>query len=95
MVIMIHPKFITSKFVFQVGLIAGTTVAILIPVALLVWLYFQLACSIMFTVAAYADHSDLVTRALLFILLTIGLYQFGKYSNRAVRSAFARAGNEH
>lgn len=96
MVVMIHPKCITSKFLLQLGLITGATIAVLIAVALLVWLYLQLACSIMLTVANYADHADLVTRTLLFILLTIGLYQFGKYGNRAVRSVFkVRAGHEY
>lgn len=95
MCILIHPKCMTSRVILQLGLIAGATVAALVAVALLVWLYLQVACSIMLTVANYADHADLVTRALLFILLTIGLYQIGKCGKRAARSVFARAGHEY
>ena len=88
MVVMIHPKCITSKFILQLGLIAGATLAGLTVLACAVWLFLQLAFSILLTVSAYCDHADFITKLLFMILLGLGIYWLGSHSVKCVRSVF-------
>ncbi|GHO51510.1 hypothetical protein [Ktedonospora formicarum] len=91
MVIMIHPKCITSKFLLQMGLIAGATLAGLTVLACVVWLFLQLAFSILLTISAYCDHADFITKLLFMAVLGIGIYWLGSNGVKWVRSVFKQS----